>query len=148
MLDPAAFFKVLQRSSRVDLSAGISPKINPVSSVRPMLNSRIRQSGFALSVNEALPTGTTLNRPFVVHTANRIPIVPPAAARTRLSTSNWRTSWLCEAPTDSRTAISFCRATARAINRLATFAQAISSTSPTMHIRTTSAFEKLLRSWE
>ena len=36
------------------------------------------------------------------------------------------------APRASRTAISFCRAVARAISRLATLAQAISSTPPTM----------------
>jgi hypothetical protein len=113
-----------------------------------MLNSRIRPFGLALSISNALPVGSRLNRPFVIHTASRIPSMPPATARTRLSTSSWRTSWLCEAPTDSQTAISFCRATARAINRLATLAQAISSTTPTMHIRTTSAFEKLFLSWE
>ena len=72
----------------------------------------------------------------------------PRSESTRLSTSNWRTNWPRDAPIDRRTAISFCRANARAISRLATLAQAISSTRPTMHISTISAVEKLLRSSE
>jgi len=46
------------------------------------------------------------------------------------------------------TAISFCRMKPRAISRLATLAQAINSTRPTMHISTTSAVEKSLRMFE
>ena len=77
-----------------------------------------------------------------------MPHTAPESESTRLSTRSCRTSWPREAPTERRTAISFCRATARAIRRFATLAQAISSTSPTMHIRTISAVEKLLRSCE
>jgi len=44
---------------------------------------------------------------------------------------------------DKRTAISFCRADALAISRFATLVQAMRSTSPTMHISTISALEKL-----
>ena len=56
-------------SLRIARSAGASPKINAVSSETPRLNSRIRRSGFALSINNALSTGIRLNSPFVVHTA-------------------------------------------------------------------------------
>ena len=74
--------------------------------------------------------------------------MPPAHERTRLSTSNWRTSRPREAPSDSRTAISRWRMKPRAMRRFATLAQAMSSTRPTMHIRTRSGVEKSLRSGE
>ena len=74
--------------------------------------------------------------------------IPPSSDSSKLSTINWRTSCLREAPIERRTAISFWRAKARAIIRLATLAQAISSTRPTMHMRTINAFEKLFRNWE
>ena len=49
------------------------------------------------------------------------------------------------APSASRTAISFCRDVDRASSRLATFAQAMSSTTPTMHISTMSGVENCRR---
>ena len=63
--EPAASFSVLQRSKRVERNAGARPKISPVSNDSPMLNSRIRQFGLALSISTALPVGSRLNRPFV-----------------------------------------------------------------------------------
>ena len=76
------------------------------------------------------------------------PSAPPAHDSTRLSTSSCRTSRAREEPSDRRTAISFCRMNARAISRFATFAHAMSSTRPTMHMSTTSAAEKSFRSGE
>ena len=65
-----------------------------------------------------------------------MPPRPPSEASSTLSVSNWRTSRARSAPIDSRTAISCRRAVARASSRLATLAQAMSSTSPTMAIST------------
>ena len=87
-------------------------------------------------------------RPRVSATATNTPITPPMAESTRLSTSSWRTSRPRVAPSDSRTAISRCRMNPRAMSRLATLAQAMSSTRPTMHISTISAVEKSLRRLE
>ena len=49
------------------------------------------------------------------------------------------------APSARRTAISFCRDVERARSKLATLAQAIRSTTPTMHMRTTSGVENCVR---
>ena len=92
--------------------------------------------------------GTSASNPRVIATAKRTPATPPAIDNTMLSTSNCRTSWPRDAPSDRRTAISFCRANARAISRFATLAQAIRSTRPTMHISTINAVEKLFRKSE
>ena len=81
-------------------------------------------------------------------TASKIPAAPPVNESSMLSTRSCRTSCPRDAPSDNRTAISFCRANARAISKFATLAQAISSTSPTMHISTISAVEKSLRKCE
>ncbi len=62
--------------------------------------------------------------------------MPPASDSSRLSNNVWRMMRPRLAPSASRTPISFCRAAARAISRLATLAQAISSTRPTMPIST------------
>ena len=55
---------------------------------------------------------------------------PPISASITLSVSNCRINLHRLAPTESRTAISLCRAVARASIKFATFAQAISSTKP------------------
>jgi hypothetical protein len=59
------------------------------------------------------------------------PTAPPASDSTMLSVSNWRTMRLRLAPMAARTANSLRRVVERASSRLATFAQAISSTNPT-----------------
>ena len=56
---------------------------------------------------------------------------PPSSESSALSVSSWRISRLRPLPIDRRTAISRCRADARASMRLATFAQATSRISPT-----------------
>ena len=60
--------------------------------------------------------------------ATRIPLKPPAAASSKLSVSNWRTMRQRLAPIARRMANSRWRAAPRAISRLATLTQAISST--------------------
>ncbi len=56
--------------------------------------------------------------------------MPPKTASSTLSTSAWATICARDAPIATRTAVWVRRATARASSRLATFAQAISSTRP------------------
>ena len=62
-----------------------------------------------------------------------------------LSVSSWRIRRRCPAPSASRTAISLCRVLARASSRLATLAQAMRSTTPTMPISRNSGRENSLR---
>jgi hypothetical protein len=64
------------------------------------------------------------------HTAISTPSAPPMSASTTLSASICRTRRQRPAPSAMRTAISRWRAVARASSRLATFAQAMSSTKP------------------
>ncbi len=66
--------------------------------------------------------------------AKTIPRPPPNNARSALSVSNCATNLDRPAPNARRAAISFRRTTERAISRFATFAQAISRTSPTVAI--------------
>ena len=63
--------------------------------------------------------------------ARATPQAPPRAASTRLSTSSCRAISARDAPSAVRTVISRWRAVPRASSRLATLAQAISSTKPT-----------------
>ena len=62
--------------------------------------------------------------------ATTMPSTVPMSASSMLSTSSCTTSRRRAAPIARRTAISFSRALARASNRLARFAHAISSTRP------------------
>ncbi len=64
------------------------------------------------------------------------PSAPPVKAMTMLSVSNWRMRRTLEAPIATRTAISLPRELPRARNKLATLAQAISSTKPIAPSRT------------
>ena len=61
-------------------------------------------------------------------------MLPPMTLNTRLSSSSWRTTRQRVAPMAMRTAISCARAVERESIRLATLAQAISSTSTTAPI--------------
>ena len=108
----------------------------------------MRRSGVALISSGWPSDGTNASSARVSATARPTPTTPPTNDSTRLSTSSCRTSRPRDAPSDSRTAISFCRMKPRAISRFATLAQAMSSTRPTMHISTISGVEKSLRSAE
>ena len=114
------------------------PKTMPVTSVRTKVNDRMRQSGSARISSGVSSDGISPSSPRVIQRASRRPRAPPAIESIRLSIRSCRISCPREAPSDSRTAISRWRAKARAISRFATLAQAISSTSPTMHISTSS----------
>ena len=82
------------------------------------------------------PVGRKFSRARSIHTASARPAAPPASDSVRLSTNNCETMRERLAPRARRTAISFCRAVARAISRFATLAHAINSTSPTMAVST------------
>ena len=144
-MDPTVSFSAVHRSARLARSAGTKPKTRPVRTVMPSVNSKMRASGAGRMSSGFPSTGTSASNPRVMAKASAMPAAPPASDSTMLSTSNWRTNRPRVAPSDSRTEISFCLAKARAISRLATLAQAIRSTNPTMHINTISALEKSLR---
>jgi hypothetical protein len=72
------------------------------------------------------------------------PSPPPATDRTRLSISTWRAIWARVPPSAARTASSRRRPEARTSRRLATFAQAMSSTKPTAP-DSTSRLDRTLR---
>lgn len=80
-----------------------------------------------------------------METASRIPATPPAAESSRLSVINWRTMRARLDPMARRMAISFCRAAARAVSKLARFAQAMSKTSAVTPMRTSSGFSYVRR---
>ncbi len=63
--------------------------------------------------------------------ARATPTTAPRSESRTLSVRSWRSRRLRVAPIASLTAISLCRLAARASSRLATFAQAIRSTSAT-----------------
>ena len=69
--------------------------------------------------------------------ANTTPVMPPNVARRRLSVSSCANSRLRATPSATRSAISRRRRSARASIKLATFAQAMSSTiadTPLIHV--------------
>ena len=72
------------------------------------------------------------------------PSIPPTAASSTDSVSSWPTSRPRAAPRAERTASSRFRAVARVSRRLATFAQAISSTKPTATMQITPASRAVL----
>ena len=93
------------------------------------------------SVSRMLPAGRNPSSARIIPTDRNSPAAAPAAESSRLSIGSCPSNCMREAPIASRTATSFCRAMARAIGRFATLKQAISSTSPTMHISTIRAVE-------
>ncbi len=147
-IEPTVSFSAVHKSARLARSAGTNPNTSPVRSVTPSVKSKIRPSGVG-EISSGFPSaGTNPSKPFVMPYASAIPTTPPSSESTMLSTRSCRTSCPRDAPSDKRTLISFCRAKARAISKFATFAHAISSTKPTIHISTMSAREKSLRKLE
>ena len=73
--------------------------------------------------------------PLLAHQANRTPKAPPESASNKFSVSICRIRRVRPAPNDMRTAISRSRVVARASERLAMLAQAMSKTRPTTAIR-------------
>ena len=125
---------VSPRSDREACSAGIRPKSSPVPSDTPIVNSSTRQSS-----PTTLPPSPTRGR-LAVFTASRArmpttprisPQAPPIAESSTLSVSSCAMMRPRPAPIAERIAISRRRPVARTSSRLATLAQAISSTRPT-----------------
>ncbi len=123
-------FSVSWSDVRDTRSAGARPKSSPVksdsSSVKPSTLPSMPMAvagGRLLSLSDS-SAGTP-------QSARRMPSAPPASARRTLSARSCRTRSAGEAPSATRTAISRARDAARASCRLATLAQAMSSTSPT-----------------
>ena len=125
----------------MDCSAGTSPNTTPASTATSAVKASTVQSGVLESDRGVLPVGRNPISAPSMSTARTTPSAPPAADKTRLSTSNCRISRARLAPSASRTAISFCRADARAISRLARLEQAISKTRATIAINANKGFE-------
>ena len=124
-MDPARF-------TRDALSAGTSPEMSPLKIASRATNPSDCQS-IPASDNRGVSApsadfNTARNR-----NVKASPNPPPASANTTLSVKSWRNIRPRDAPSETRSAISLERATDRESNRLATLAQAISSTKPTAH---------------
>ena len=133
---------------RVECHAGARPNSSAAADVTTIANPSSRASvAAARGIRE--PSGE-INRttPSRSHEAHTIPIAPPSAARTRLSVSNCRTRRPRLTPSATRRSISRRRACARASNRLAMFAQAMSRTTTTPPINSCSGRANCARSEE
>ena len=138
--DPAsprpACFRASLRSTFDACHAGLTPKRKLESSETPMTKMKTLQFTW-ISARRGRPTCMAVAwvSMRVPMTASSNPSAPPAKATTLLSSRSCRAILARVAPSAERTAISRCRAVARASIRLATLAQAISSTSETAPIR-------------
>ena len=113
------------RLRRVARNAGARPNRSPVSRVTPAENASTFQLGEKCRSELRMLALAMAETP---HHAHSTPTAPPAADSARLSTRSCRISRPRVAPMASRTAISRRRPLARESSRLATLAQAISST--------------------
>ena len=131
---PSPFTAVL-KSCLVACRAGTNPNTIPVMAVRASEYPQTCRSGFTFHTSGGPTSGkcASTNRamPSIDQSATIDPKVPPRNAISRLSVSSCRTMRHRLPPIESRIAISFCLADARAKSRFATFAQAISNTNPT-----------------
>ena len=118
-------------------NAGAIPKNTPAATVSPMANKRTDWSTGTRGTGSRFGGSRRLIAA-IARSDTKMPIAPPMIESARLSVSSCRNTCARAAPMAVRTAISFCRATARASNRLAMLAQAISSTKRTEHISTMS----------
>ena len=123
------------KSCRVAWSAGASPNTIPVKAVKAKEYPQTRRSGWTSHTSLGAPCGkcasTNCAMPSIDQNARSDPSAPPKNAISRLSVNNCRTMRQRVPPIASRMAISFCLAEALASRRFATFAHAISRTSPT-----------------
>ena len=130
---PAVSSRSARLRSRVEpRTAGASPKSSAVRVAVTKVKATTRRSGAVESTAAWLSSGSTLSSSSPSHTDSTSPSRPPPAATTALSTSVCRIRRARPAPSARRTLISRCRPVARASIRLATLAQAMSNTSPTM----------------
>ncbi len=119
-------------------NAGAIPNISPVTTVSAKVKARTGRS-IAIAGNRSSTSGFHSFNPVTASQASAMPASPPGIASTRLSTRACPTTCPRVAPSARRTASSRRRIAARANRRLARFAHAISSTSPTAPLRTRSA---------
>ena len=141
-------FSVGASSGRVACKAGARPKNTPVNTDTSAVKPSTVASGVPESVIGVVPTGRNEIRALSINTARPRPAMPPMPESSTLSTSSWRINCARPAPSASRSAISFCREDARAINRFARFEHAISSTSATIAINASRGFENCSRNCE
>src|SRR5262249_777542 len=135
---PPPSFNVDCKSTLELCSAGMSPKKTPVKIESAAVKAATRQSrptSFARGRKLAANTSSASTP----HLASAKPRAPPVTANSRLSVSSCLTMRSLPAPSAVRTAISLRREVARASNRLATLAQAISKTKPTANSIASSA---------
>src|SRR5215813_5862474 len=121
------------KSSFVARHAGASPNSTPVSNETNSVNASTRQFTLRVTLLGINPVSLSVSATSALlpHMAKSTPTTPPRPASSTLSVNNCRINRPRPAPTASRTVISALREVARASNRLATLAQAISSTSAT-----------------
>src|ERR1022692_392258 len=124
-------FKASFRSRRVACQAGAHPNKTPASIVVARVKSRTGKFRRTSASERSMPRGIIAMIVFSRAHAKPRPNTPPEAAKAKLSIRNWTKIRPREAPTDARTATSFCRVAPRASNRLATLTQAIKRTKPT-----------------
>ena len=108
----------------------------PVIMASTKVNAMVRRSSEDVSPFRPSWPGMLCTSTPDVHALTSRPASAPRIASTKLSARSCRITSLLEAPSARRIAISFCRPRPRATRRFATFAQAMSSTSPTIAIRT------------
>ena len=133
------------KSTRVERSAGERPNRIPVRSDNAAVKPSTRGSGLTSRLIVAFPLAMKATSRSAPQKARINPTRPPRPANSTLSVKSCRIKRARLAPTTRRTTISFCRDVARANRRLATLAQAISSTRPTTIIRIKSGFENSFR---
>lgn len=127
----ASAFRTVEGGAAVACSAGAVPKPMAVAVAAAAVKPSTRAFGVRSSTTSVGPVDRRSIRNRPVNHASTRPRAAPSRASSVLSISHWRAIRNRPAPMASRTAISRCRADARASSRLATFAQAINSTNPT-----------------
>jgi hypothetical protein len=117
-------------ANRDACSAGTSPKSITAATETPSVKARARPP-IPRSSGMATPSDANASSARFATVASNTPAAAPASASIVLSVMRSRTSRPRPAPSARRNAISLRRATARASNRFATFAQMMQSRSPT-----------------
>lgn len=133
----SAFTKRFLQIRLRSFSDGTKPNTIATSIEVARVNSKILTSS-PISSARGKASGIALIAVRVAHTAKSNPAAPPAQARRMLSVSNCLMARPCVAPSAARIANSRARPVERARSKLATFAQAISSTNPTAPSNTNS----------
>ena len=137
---PPAFI-VSEGASRVEPSAGQSPKPTPVTSARTAAKASTRRSN-AAGARPASSDGISARIVPNITGASATPMSVPLAASMTDSVSSCRTIRARDAPSTARTAISWRRAAACDRSRLVTLAQVTSSNRTVAPSSTTSAVRR------